>query len=185
MTTSLENTASETASNTVSDAAHNVSTVHIYRIYIRTAPQAVWDAITQPDWTEKYGYGGRVEFDLRPGGAFRSIANKDMQAAGMPEVIVDGEVVESDPPRRLVQTWRAGWDSEPATRLTYDIVETRPGVSRLTVTHDLAGAPRLEHMIVGGDEERGAGGGWAESLSDLKSLLETGKSMFSWDLAAG
>jgi uncharacterized protein YndB with AHSA1/START domain len=159
------------------------SPVHVYRIYIRATPQAIWDAITRPEWTERYGYGGRVEYDLRPGGAFSSIANQQMQDAGMPEVIVDGEVVVSDPPRLLVQTWRAGWDTEPATRLTYEIVQARPGVCRLTVTHDLTGAPRLEAMVNGGDEERGAGGGWWESLSDLKSLLETGKAMYSWDLA--
>jgi uncharacterized protein YndB with AHSA1/START domain len=175
MTTSVE--------STTATAADGTETVHVYRVYIKATPQAIWDAITQPDWTERYGYGGRVEFDLRPGGAFRSIANKDMQAAGMPEVIVDGEVIECDPPRRLVQTWRAGWDSEPPTRLTYEIVEARAGVCSLTVRHDTTGAPRLTTMITGGDEDRGAGGGWAESLSDLKTLLETGHSMFSWDLA--
>jgi uncharacterized protein YndB with AHSA1/START domain len=175
MTTSVDETAAP--------AAEVASTVHVYRVYIKAGPQAIWDAITQPEWTQRYGYGGRVEFDLRPGGTFRSIANQQMQDAGMPEVIVDGEVLESDPPRRLVQTWRAGWDTEPPTRLTYEIVERRPGVCSLTVTHDTTGAPRLDHMITGGDEDRGAGGGWAESLSDLKTLLETGDSMFSWDLA--
>jgi uncharacterized protein YndB with AHSA1/START domain len=174
-----------TSVDTPSTAApDDVRTVHVYRVYIKAAPQAVWDSITKPEWTERYGYGGRVEFDLRPGGRFRSIANQEMQNAGMPEVIVDGEVLECDPPSRLVQTWRAGWDTEPPTRLTYEIVQARQGVSRLTVTHDTTGAPRLTQMITGGDEDRGAGGGWAESLSDLKTLLETGSSMFSWDLAA-
>ena len=55
-------------------------TTQVYRVYIKATAQAIWDAITKPEWTERYGYGGRVEFDLRPGGAFRSIANEEMQA---------------------------------------------------------------------------------------------------------
>jgi len=43
-------------------------TTQVYRVYIKATPEAIWDAITQPEWTEKYGYGGRAEFDLRPGG---------------------------------------------------------------------------------------------------------------------
>ena len=151
--------------------------VQINRIYIRATPQAIWDAITQPDWTEKYGYGGRADFDLRAGGAFRIVASAEMQQAGMPEVVVDGEVLEADPPNRLVQTWRAGWDAEPATRLTYTIAEKGKGISCLTVTHELDGAPNTAAMVGGSVE--GAGGGWAEVLSDLKTLLETGTSMSS------
>lgn len=158
-------------------AAVTNSVVQINRIYIKASPQAIWDAITRPEWTEKYGYGGRVEFDLRPGGAFRVIADAAMQQAGMPEVVVDGEVVEADPPHKLVQTWRAGWANEPATRLTYTIVENQPGVSCLTVTHELDGAPATAAMVAG--SVAGAGGGWAEVLSDLKSLLETGSSLSS------
>jgi uncharacterized protein YndB with AHSA1/START domain len=150
-------------------------TTQVYRVYIRATAQAIWDAITKPEWTERYGYGGRVEFDLRPGGAFRSIANEEMQAAGMPEVTVDGEVVEVDPPRKLVQTWRAGWNEDDYTRLTYEINERPDGVSSLTVTHELDGARATAAMVGGLDEDTGAGGGWAEVLSDLKTLLETGR----------
>lgn len=151
--------------------------VQIQRVYIRASAQAIWDAITQPEWTEKYGYGGRVEYDLRPGGAFRHGASPEMVAAGMPEVVVDGEVVEADPPTRLVQTWRARWGDEGFTRLTYDIRERGDGVASLTVTHDLTGAPQTAAMVGGGNESEGAGGGWAEVLSDLKTLLETGKAL--------
>ena len=152
-------------------------TVQIQRVYIKASAQSVWDAITKPEFTERYGYGGRVEYDLRPGGAFRAVANEEMQAAGMPEVVVDGEVVEADPPRKLVQTWRALWNGEGFTRLTYDIDEREGGVTCLTVTHDLTGAPETAAMVGGSVE--GAGGGWAEVLSDLKTLLETGKSLNS------
>ena len=102
-----------------------------------------------------------------------------MQEYGIAGPIIDGEVIESDPPRRFVQTWRMlmddGLKAEGFTRLTYDLVETG-GVTRLTVTHDLTGAPNLAVLTSGAaDDQPGAGGGgWPWVLSDLKSLLETG-----------
>jgi uncharacterized protein YndB with AHSA1/START domain len=151
------------------------TTTQVYRVYIKATPQAIWDAITQPEWTNKYGYQGFAEFDMRPGGAYRARASEEMQAAGMPEIVVDGEVIESDPPHKLVQTWRPTWLDEPPTRLTYEIREGQDGVSSLTLTHELEGAPQTAAQTAGSIE--GAGGGWAEVLSDLKTLLETGKSM--------
>ena len=65
--------------------------------------------------------------------------------------------------------------AEGFTRLTYEIEEADGGVSKLTVTHELEGAPRLAALMNGGMEAQGAGGGWAWVLSDLKTLLETGK----------
>jgi uncharacterized protein YndB with AHSA1/START domain len=146
-------------------------TTQVYRVFIKATPEAIWAAITQPEWSERYGYGGRVEYDLSPGGSFRSLADAEAQAAGMPEVVVDGQVIEADPPHRLVQTWRAGWGNEPATRLTYEIAPWKGGVCALTVTHDVDGAPDTATMVAG--KVDGAGGGWAEVLSDLKTLLET------------
>jgi uncharacterized protein YndB with AHSA1/START domain len=155
-------------------------TTQVYRVYIKATPQAIWDAITKPEWTEKYGYGGRGEYDLRPGGAYRGFSSDGMRSMGAPEIAVDGEILESDPPRRLVQTWRMLMDPEMAaegfTRLTYEIEESRSGVTKLTVIHDLEGAPRLATILSGGMEEEGAGGGWSWVLSGLKSLLETGES---------
>ncbi|HMJ32405.1 MAG TPA: SRPBCC family protein [Baekduia sp.] len=152
-------------------------TTHVYRVYIKATPQAIWDAITQPEWSRQYGYGGDVEYDLRPGGAFRALASEAMRAHGGPEVAVDGEVIEADPPHRLVQTWRMLMDpsleAEGFTRLTYEIQET-PAGTKLTVTHELDGAPGLAQLLSGGLEAEGAGGGWAWVLSDLKSVLETG-----------
>ncbi len=153
-------------------------TTQVYRIYIKAAPEAIWDAITQPEWTERYGYGGRAEFDMRPGGAFRALTNEGMRAMGMGDVAVDGEVVECDPPRKLVQTWRMVMSPELAaegfTRLTYEIGEPMDGVTRLTVVHDLSGAPNLALLTSGAMEHTGAGGGWSWVLSGLKTLLETG-----------
>jgi uncharacterized protein YndB with AHSA1/START domain len=162
----------------------SATTVKVHRVYIKTTPQKIWDAITRPEWTERYGYTGRSEFDLRPGGAHRATASEAMRKAGVemgydiPEVVCDGEVLEADPPRRLVHTWRMLMDPDMAaegfTRLTWEIEETGPGVCKLTVTHDVTGAPKLEAMVDGENEAEGAGGGWAWVLSDLKSLLETG-----------
>jgi uncharacterized protein YndB with AHSA1/START domain len=153
-------------------------TTQIYRVYIQATPEAVWDAVTLPEWTVQYGYAPLVEYELRRGGAFRAHANEGMKALGCPDVISDGEVVEADPPRRLVQTWRMTMTPELAaeafTRLTYDIEPVRGGVTRLTVTHDVAGAPLWAAVLRGESESTGAGGGWSEILSGLKTLLETG-----------
>jgi len=156
----------------------NVTTTQIHRIYIQATPEAIWEAITSPEWSQKYGYGGSVDFDLRSGGAFRVHASEEFLAAGAPEIALDGEVIEADPPRKLVQTWRMLMDpelqSEGFTRLTYEIEPGQYG-TKLTVIHDLEGAPKLAALVGGQLEDTGAGGGWAWVLSDLKSVLETGK----------
>ena len=169
-------TTAPTERNTVTD-----TTTQVYRIFIRATPQAIWDAITKPEWTERFGYGLRDEFDLRPGGAYRGVANAGMKAMGFPDVVVDGEVIESDPPHKLVMTWRMAIDptlaQEGWTRLTYEIVEGRGGVSRLSVIHELEKTPGHAAMVAGVLQGPGEGGGWLWILSDLKSLLETGKTM--------
>ena len=153
-------------------------TTQVYRVYIKASPQAIWDAITKPEWTERYGYGGRADYDLRPGGAYRILASEAMRAQGVGEVAVDGEVIESDPPRKLVQTWRLAMSPEVGdegfTRLTYDMSDIGDGVTRLTVTHELEGAPTHAALVAGSLEDTGAGGGWSWVLSGLKTLLETG-----------
>jgi uncharacterized protein YndB with AHSA1/START domain len=160
-------------------------TTQVSRVYIKASPEAIWDAITNPDWNERYGYPGRSEYDLRPGGAFRAVAPPDAVAMGMPEVVADGEVVEADPPRRLVQTWRFLYEplvSEGFTRLTWEIEEDDGGVTRLTVTHELENAPMTAEQVASVARIFEGGGGWTMILSDLKSLLETGSPMFSNEL---
>ena len=155
-------------------------TTQIHEIYIRATPQAIWDAITTPEWTAKYGYRGLSEYDLRPGGVYRGRASSEMVSFGIPEIAVDGEVVESDPPRRLVQTYRFLFNdatkAEGFTRLTWEIEPTQSGFSRLTVTHELGGAAIMAGMVGSPFSETGTGG-WGWILSDLKTLLETGASM--------
>ena len=153
----------------------------VYVTYIYTTPQKVWDAITKPEWTEKYGYGGRVEYELKAGGRFSHRASTEMRAMGMPDEIITGQVLESDPPRKLVQTWHPLFaptgEAEPPTRISYQIDEGASGISTLTLLHDVTGAPMVAGMVPGGGDPSQGHGGWPWVLSDLKSLLETGKRM--------
>jgi len=162
-------------------AASSTRVVQVYEVYIRATPQAIWDAITKPEWNRRYGYGVPSEYDLRPGGAFRALASDVMKAHGAPDVIIDGEVLEADPPRRLVQTYRSLWDPEMAkegfTKVTWEIGDPFHGVTRLRVTHELDGAPKTAAQVAG--ELPGTGGGWSMILSDLKTLLETGTGLFA------
>jgi uncharacterized protein YndB with AHSA1/START domain len=162
------------------------TTTQVYRVYIKATPEAIWAAITKPEWTERYGYTGLVDYDLRPGGAYRVRATEPFKAASaasgfqVPDVVIEGEVLEADPPRRLVTTFRMLMDpetaAEPASRVTHEIREGPNGVCSLTLIHELDGAPRLAALVGGKLEDQGAGGGHAWVLSDLKTLLETGKS---------
>ena len=101
----------------------------VYRVFIRATPQKIWDAITNPDWTQRFGYGLRDEFELRPGGQYRGWANEGMKAMGMSGVIVDGEVIEADPPRKLVITWRMAIDPNMATPSSLGHATTTPSSS--------------------------------------------------------
>jgi uncharacterized protein YndB with AHSA1/START domain len=152
-------------------------TVQTYRICIKATAEEIWDALTRPGWTQKYGYRAPVQYDLRPGGTYLVFASGAMKIRGVRDVIIEGEVVEADPPRRLVQTWHALFDPEAAaeavTRLTWEIEERDAGVAMLTVNHELDEAPRTAALVAGVAGE--AGGGWIWVLSDLKTLLETGR----------
>jgi uncharacterized protein YndB with AHSA1/START domain len=162
--------------NAITEAAVGTQ---VHRAWIKAEPEAIFKALTDPEQIVRYGYAAPVEIELSPGGAYKAKATEAMQAAGAPAVMIEGEVLEVEEPSRLMQTWHALFDdnlaAEAATRLTYEIEPLRHGVSRVTVTHELDGAP-LAAAIVGGSVVE-AGGGWAFILSDLKSLLETGSAM--------
>ena len=156
------------------------ATTQVYEVYIKAPARTIWDAITTPEWSAKYAYQGRVAYDLRPGGRFQVNASPEMVAVGIPEVSIDGEVIEADPPHRLVQTYRFLFSpemkAEGFTRVTWEIAPTASGFCRLTVTHELSGAPIMAQMVASRFSEMGAGG-WSWILSDLKSLLETGATL--------
>jgi uncharacterized protein YndB with AHSA1/START domain len=162
------------------DPGKKDSVTYIHQIYIRASPQDIWEAITDPQWNGRYGYQAVGEYQLKPGGRYRALASTEMKSFGAPDVIVDGEVLEVQPPSKLVQTYR--WlfteenKAEGFTRLTFEIERTSAGFCRLTVTHDVTGAPKMAAATQTPYNEQG-GGGWSWILSDLKSLLETGKIM--------
>jgi uncharacterized protein YndB with AHSA1/START domain len=157
-----------------------IATTQVYEVYIRASPQAIWDAITSPEWTVKYGYQGAVEYELRPGGAYRTHSTEQMKSFGLPDVVVDGVVEAADPPKKLVHTYRFLFSdahkAEGFTRVTWEIEKVSAGFSRLTVIHELEGAPIMAGMVASKFSEEGTGG-WAWILSDMKSVLETGNAM--------
>ncbi len=138
-----------------------IQTTQVYQVFIKATPEAIWEAITNPEFTEKYFYASRIEFAE---GRRRSFG-----PAG--EVWGDEAILEEDPPRRLVHGWRALYDPELAaeetSRVTWEIEQQDGGVSLLTVVHDqLEGAPKTAASV---------SGGWMFVLSGLKTLLETGE----------
>jgi uncharacterized protein YndB with AHSA1/START domain len=134
--------------------------------YIYTTAQKVWDAITKPEFAHRYWLQINVS-DWKPGSRW-----EHQEGDGSGKVLMDGTVVESDPPRRLVITWTRPDHSKEPSRVTFDIADYAPGLICLTVTHD-----QLEH-----DEAMASSisGGWPKVLSNLKSLLETGKTENIW-----
>ena len=137
-------------------------TTQVYVIVIKTTPEELWEAITRPEFTERYFYRSRITvtperyLSLAPDGDVRG----------------DEPVHEFDPPRRLVHGWRSRYDEELAiedeSRVTWEIEPRDDGTCVLTVTHDrLEGAPKTAAHVVGV--------GWMTIISGLKTLLETGE----------
>jgi len=134
----------------------------IYEIYIRTTPERLWEAITDSEIRSKYTFGARVTSDWTPGSRF------EMAAPGAPGLLGEGEILEADPPRRLVQTMVALWSEdvkrEGTTKVTWEI-EPIGDSCRLVVTHDELRENANDELY----------GGWPMILSGLKTWLETGE----------
>ncbi|HEY4126016.1 MAG TPA: SRPBCC domain-containing protein, partial [Rhizomicrobium sp.] len=105
----------------------------VYVTYIYTTPQKVWDAITKPEFARQYWMHYNVS-DWKKG------SHWEHQNGDSGKIMIDGTVLESDPPRRLVTTWTRPDKSQEPSRVTYDIAEYDTGLVCLTVTHD-----QLEH----------------------------------------
>ena len=134
----------------------------IFEIYIKTTPQRLWKAITEPEQRSQYNFGASVLSDWKPGSRYTMSARNGSVALG------EGEILEVDPPRRLVQSMRALWSddvkSEGFSRITWEIVPIGDSC-RLTVTHDQLREGANDQLY----------GGWPMILSGLKTWLETGK----------
>ncbi len=138
----------------------------VYEIYIKTTPERLWQAITDPELRRKYTFGVGVYSDWKPGSTYVARATDITVAPNTP--ISEGENVEVNPPRRLVQTFRALWSDEVkregTSRVTWEIEQVGDSC-RLTVVHD--------QLRDGANAE--LYGGWPMVLSGLKTLLETGE----------
>ncbi|MPZ15194.1 MAG: helix-turn-helix domain-containing protein [Chloroflexi bacterium] len=133
----------------------------VFEIYIKTTPERLWQAITDPDLRAKYNFGVGVFSDWTPGSRYEGTPKP-----GLP--LLEGENLDVNPPRRLVQSFNALWSdevkSEGTSRVTWEI-EPIGDSCRLTVTHD--------ELREGANDE--LYGGWPMILSGLKTLLETGE----------
>ena len=138
-------------------------TLTVFEIYIKTTPERLWEAITDPRMRAKYSFGVETRSEWTPGSSYE---------ASVPGVvdIAAGENLEVDPPRRLVQSFNALWSdevrSEGTSRVTWEI-EPIGDSCQLTVTHD--------QLREGANPE--LYGGWPQILSGLKTLLETGEEL--------
>jgi uncharacterized protein YndB with AHSA1/START domain/DNA-binding transcriptional ArsR family regulator len=138
---------------------------HVYSIFIQTTPEKLWRALTDGDMTRQYYFGTRFASSLKPSATYDYL-----QPDG--KSMLTGEILECDPPKKLVTTFKPMWvenpASVPASKVTFEI-EPRGVACKLTLIHDdlEAGSPLTQGMIEG----------WAQIFSGLKTLLETGEPM--------
>ncbi|MFC9333639.1 ArsR/SmtB family transcription factor [Arthrobacter sp. NPDC057009] len=134
----------------------------IFEIYIKTTPERLWEAITDSNIRSKYQFGMNIESDWSPGSRFEMRPNGG-------DLLGEGENLEVDPPRRLVQTMRALWGedvkAEGTSRVTWEIESVGDDSCHLTVTHDQLREGANDQLY----------GGWPMILSGLKTWLETGE----------
>jgi len=132
----------------------------VFEIYIKTTPERLWEAITDPSIRAKYNFGAGAHSDWTPG------ARVELQAGEL--VLGEGDVLEADPPRRLVHTMLAHFspeaEAEGYSRVTWDI-EPVGDSCRLTIVHDQMRDGACDQLY----------GGWPMILSGLKTWLESGE----------
>ncbi|MDQ0465909.1 uncharacterized protein YndB with AHSA1/START domain [Caulobacter ginsengisoli] len=134
----------------------------VYVVYIRATPARIWDALTDPDQTEKFWFGGRFKTDGARKGSDLELWSEQRG------VDFTGQILESDPPKKLVWTFQHTREPDSldgATTVSYEL-EVMGDDTRLTVTHD--------GFLDNSSLRRGVSGGWPRILSSLKSMLETG-----------
>ncbi|HSH78429.1 MAG TPA: metalloregulator ArsR/SmtB family transcription factor [Herpetosiphonaceae bacterium] len=138
----------------------------VYQIIIKAPQERVWEVITNSEFTSRYYYGSTLKTDLTVGSPFTY-----HMPNGSP--IVEGEVVASEPPNRLVHTYHSLWppmNEDAPTRVTWELESMPGGVTRVTVVHeDFQGETATYKGL--------QSGGWTWILSNMKTLLETGEPM--------
>lgn len=135
----------------------------VYVIHIRTSAEKLWDALTKPELTKLWWCETWQDCDWKPGAEWKAMAPDG-------RIADSGEILEIDPPNRLVLTWQNQFLSdlkpEGHSKLTYEIEAAGEGV-KLTLTHEMA---RDKSKLIEAVSQ-----GWPSLLSSLKSMLETGK----------
>ncbi len=134
----------------------------VYVIYIRTTPAKLWEALTQPQLIRRYWFDTNVQSDWQRGSPWK-------MTSGDGTLTDTGEILEVDPPRRMVIRWQHEWmpelKAEGPSRCTLELEPVDQAV-KLTVTHEIE---RAESKLI-----TAVSSGWPSILSNLKSLLETG-----------
>jgi uncharacterized protein YndB with AHSA1/START domain len=138
----------------------------VYQLYIKASPEELWQAITDPAIVARFFHGARVESTYEVGSPIRRWSPDHSTPWN------DDVVLECDPPRRLVHTWRGLYDpdmaKEPESRVTWEIEPQVGGLSKLTLVHDrLDASPKTAEGVRG----------WSYLLSNLKTLMETGEAL--------
>jgi len=137
----------------------------VYVTYIRTTPEKLWDALLQPEFTRQYWSGVRAECEWKQGSPWKLLFPDG-------RVADTGEVLEIDPPRRLVLKWQNEFmpemKEEGYSRCTMEL-ESQGEVVKLTITHEI---DKTRSKFI-----QAVSGGWPSILSSLKSLLETGEAL--------
>ena len=135
----------------------------VYVTFIRTTPEKLWKALTDPEFTRKYWFGTIVECGWKKGSPWKLVYPDGTTTD-------TGEILEVDPPRRMVIRWqnefRAELKAEGPSRCTFEL-EPKGGAVKLTIKHEI---DRPESKLI-----TAVSGGWPLVLSNLKSLLETGE----------
>ena len=134
----------------------------VYVSYIRTTPEKLWSALTDAEWMKQYWFGVHAESQWTAGSSWKNVSPQG-------EILDAGEIVEAEPPRRLVIRWQNQFKpelkAEGDSLCTMDIALSGAAV-KLTITHTIERAPSKFFDAVSG--------GWPKVISNLKSLLETG-----------
>lgn len=133
---------------------------HVYHVFIRATPEAIWRAITDGESTQRYFHGTRVDSEWKVGSRYEYRDSDE-------RVAIAGEVLEIEPPRRLVQTFRFTRTDDTPSRLVWEI-EPLGETCRLTLVHEFV-------AVDGTYEEVDDPMGWQFILSGLKSVLETNR----------
>src|SRR5215510_2451192 len=137
---------------------------YTYEIYIGAPVDRIWAGLIDGDITKKYVYGTRFDGKLKKGARYAYVGDGDFK-------VVDGEILDVEPGKRLVMTWQAHWDDavgkDRASRVSYELLAAGTATTKVRIVHDDFDGATATYT--------GSIAGWPLMMSSLKSLIETGK----------